>query len=85
MCDAPGFRITTVTLFTSIDSDDQEGLCAFLTPTGWMPMVAADEDRVAELRKHAELIVGVTGNPVYMKQCTVIETIDVIVKHEDVE
>lgn len=52
----PGFRITEITAFTAIDNDDEEGICAFMSPDGmWMPMVAADITRLTQLRDQAEL------------------------------
>jgi hypothetical protein len=52
----PGFRITEITAFTVIGPDDEEGVCAFLSPDGiWMPMVAADITRLTQLRDRAEM------------------------------
>lgn len=58
----PGFRITGLTIFTQIGDDDEEGLLAFIdagqTLGGgmpvWMPMCAADQRRVDQLRHVAE-------------------------------
>ena len=46
----PRLKIDNVTLFVSVDEFGNEGVMAFLGPDGWMPMVAADEDRVKSLR-----------------------------------
>lgn len=58
----PGFRITGLTIFTQIGDDDEEGLLAFVDVNQtlghgmpvWMPMCAADERRVSQLRHVAE-------------------------------
>ena len=51
----PGFRITSITAFTTIGPDDEEGVMAFMTPSGtWMPMIAADSHRVDDLREIAK-------------------------------
>lgn len=52
----PGFRITEITAFTTIGEDDEEGVCAFVSGQGvWMPMVAADITRLAQMRVLAEV------------------------------
>lgn len=58
----PGFRITGLTIFTQIGDDDEEGLLAFVDAGQtlgqgfpvWMPMCAAAERRVEQLRHIAE-------------------------------
>lgn len=61
----PGFRISEITLFTTIGDDDEEGVVGFLTAEGtWMPMVAADMTRLAQLRDKAAWIAKTTGKTV---------------------
>ena len=50
----PGFRITDLTVFTTIGADDEEGIPAFAVDTGLMPMVAADIRRLGQLRTIAD-------------------------------
>ena len=53
----PGFRITSITAFTAIGDDDEEGVVAFLGPGDvWMPMVAADMTRLTQLRERVEVL-----------------------------
>lgn len=67
-----GFRITTIHAFTALDDDEEEGLCAMLTPSGWMPMVAGDEVRLGVLRPMAAEIAKATGRPVYEKEYALV-------------
>jgi pyruvate/2-oxoacid:ferredoxin oxidoreductase alpha subunit len=76
--------MTSLTTFTSIGEDDEEGVCAFLTPTGWMPMVSADAERVDELMIQARVIAEMTQRPVFVRRWTVPVNVTVIVPHEDV-
>jgi len=46
----PRLKIDDVTLFVSVDEFGDEGVTAFHTGWGWMPMVAADEARIKSLR-----------------------------------
>jgi len=49
-------RIDSVWMAVSVDDDGTEGICAFLGPTGWMPLLAADEARLPFIRETAEFI-----------------------------
>lgn len=51
-----GFRIHSITAFTTIGADNEEGVMAFYDPGQgvWMPMIAADQARVSDLRRIAE-------------------------------
>ena len=42
--------------FVCEESPGEEGLCAFLGPDGWLPAVAADQQRIELLRPYAERI-----------------------------
>jgi hypothetical protein len=60
-----GFRIEHLYAFLSIDeTDDDEGVCAFHGGQGWMPMVAADEERLDDYKRIAKRIASETGRPV---------------------
>lgn len=58
MTTPPGFRITSITAFTTIGKDNEEGVMAFRDEAQgvWMPMIAADEHRVNDLRRIAEAL-----------------------------
>lgn len=70
MTDAPysGFRITNLWAFTQVGADDQEGICAFMTDRGWMPMIASDRVRLDQLRPIAQQIAKKTGRVVKLVQ-----------------
>ena len=52
----PGFRITYIHAFTAIGSDDEEGVIAFMSADGPMPMIAADPERLEQLRPIAQQV-----------------------------
>lgn len=59
------FRIESMTLYSQIGVDDEEGIIGFLTPEGtWMPMVCADHVRLAQLRGMAQTVADTTRRPV---------------------
>jgi hypothetical protein len=43
--------------------EDDEGVMAFKTDTGWMPMVGADIGRVQSLKHFARALAEKTGKP----------------------
>lgn len=59
-----GFRIDTLWAFTHVDENDVEGIVGFHTGSGWMPMIAADRDRIESLRPLAERLARETGRPI---------------------
>lgn len=70
------FRITTIHAFTCVGEDDEEGVIAFHTPMGWMPMVAADLTRLDQLRPMAKKIAEEKGKVVVLKRFSQIEVIE---------
>jgi hypothetical protein len=56
-----GYRIKNVWVFVGIDGDGDEGICAFQGANGWMPMVAADEQRLHQLMPVAQKIADARG------------------------
>ena len=55
----PGFRIKSIWAFIATNpEDDSEGIPAALMSGTWMPLMAADEDRVASLRPIARDLVS---------------------------
>ena len=69
------FRISHVYAFISLDpATDEEGVCGFMSPDGVMwPMVAANEERLTQLRPLARMIAQRTGRPVTLVRFTTRE------------
>lgn len=60
-----GFRIERIWAFVSVADDNDEGVAAFnATPVWTLPMVAADEERVASLRPIARQLAKLSGKPI---------------------
>lgn len=56
------FKIEKVTCFVAVDTDSgDEGIMGFKAAGGWMPLVCADEARIAQMFAAAEHIKAVTG------------------------
>jgi hypothetical protein len=72
------FRCTTMWAFLSIDEDDDEGVIAVRMPNGWMPLVAADEKRLEDLRPFVTHAVADSGRTVRLARFTVREDVEVI-------
>lgn len=52
-----GFKIEAIWAYVAVDPDDgDEGVVAYETPGGWLPLIAADEKRLNLLRPMAEEI-----------------------------
>lgn len=49
-------RIDSVWMAVSVDDDGTEGMCAYLGPSGWIPLLAADEDRLPFVLAQAAII-----------------------------
>lgn len=59
-------------------SDNTEGVIAFMTKEGWMPMVGADMRRVGFLMPRAQEVANATGRPVQLVKFSLREEIEVI-------
>jgi len=63
-----------------IGEDDEEGICGFLAADGtWMPMIAADAQRLSQLRQMAQLVANTSGQPVRVRRFEVpveVETLE---------
>lgn len=55
------FRIRVLYAFLSVGPDGDEGVAAFIAPHGWMPMVAANEERLTQLRPIAQQLATLSG------------------------
>jgi hypothetical protein len=78
------FRIQHVHAWVSVDADDEEGIIGFMGPDRqWMPMIAADEARLRQLRPFAERTAKATGRPVRLLRFTVREELETIEAGEE--
>lgn len=57
-------RIDEMFAFISKDENGNEGVCAFKSPMGWMPMVGADQKRADQLMAVAKDLVAETGKEI---------------------
>lgn len=75
----PGFRITEIFAFVSVDPDGDEGVCGFHSKDGvFWPMVAADVRRLKDFFPIAEEISKETGVKIEVRHFTKMETLSVI-------
>ena len=72
-------RIDEMYAFTQVDpTDNTEGVIAFHTGQGWMPMVGADMERVEYLRPMAQSVADETQTPVKVLRFSEREEIGVV-------
>jgi len=70
-------RIESVWMAVSVDPVDQtEGVCSVLMRDHWMPLIAADELRLIDIRKQAQFIADRTGQAVRLIRLTVRDEVD---------
>lgn len=75
------FKITKVTAFVGIDPvDGDEGVLGFKGPNGWMPLICADEARIASMFPIAEEIAAEKGIEYRILQYSVREDVTEEVK-----
>lgn len=60
------FYIGEIYMFISEDEKGNEGVCAFRSPEGWVPMIACDEDRFNQLLGKAK-VMAKDGSPQKIK------------------
>ena len=65
-----------------VEGEDGEGVCAFKTAEGWMPMVASDIKRVSSLIPYAQGIANDTGKIVKLCEFSCRTEIQEILKDE---
>jgi len=73
-----GFRIDTLWAFVAIHEDGDEGLCGAIINGNWMPLIAADHERLALLRPYAEHIAAKSGKPVRLIRFDLRTEVEVI-------
>lgn len=71
-------RIDSVWMALSVDDDGTEGVCAFMSNNGWVPLVAADENRLADIRKMARQIAYSENRLVRIVRMTTREEVELI-------
>jgi hypothetical protein len=76
------FKITTLTAFISIDKNDEEGVMAFNSDQGWVPLVCADEARIKSMLTIAEDIKKMSGMPYRIIQFSVRTDVTEEIKEE---
>lgn len=77
------FKITTVTAFVAIDPEDgDEGIIGFLSDSGWMPMVCADEARIRQMLPIAEDLKAISGKDYRIIQFSIREDVTDQVKEK---
>jgi hypothetical protein len=59
-----GFRIGEVHAYLVVGESGDEGIAAYHTGTGWMPMICADKARIDSLRPMVEALARETGQAV---------------------
>lgn len=66
-------------MYAFVASDDEgEGVCATMLGDVWYPMVAADMERIEQLRPHAEALATVLGKEITLAQFTFRKDLETI-------
>lgn len=74
-----GATVSEIWAYLVIDPKDKnEGIAGFQTPTGMMPMIAADRGRVEHLREYAEDISRNLGVDIRLVRFSAREIVDTI-------
>lgn len=74
---APGFRIMSLHAFVALDpATDEEGVIAQRMIDGWMPMVAANPERLEQFRADATRIAKATGQTIKLVKFSVREDVE---------
>lgn len=63
-----GFRITTIWVYTLVGGDNEEGIPSYLDGDTWMPMIAADRNRLEALRPFAQALADASGFAVHLSR-----------------
>lgn len=73
-------RINQMWAFLSVDDDGDEGVIGYRDPKAnwWVPLVAADEERVRIYREYAGEIAKLTGRPVRLVKFSAREDVETI-------
>lgn len=69
----PGQRVDHVLLGLAIDKDGNEGIAGFMSPSGWMPLMASTpgaEQAIREAAKEIKRMVGRDGGRLVFRRMT---------------
>ena len=79
-------KIEEIFAFVAEDEEDQvEGVCGYKTRNGWLPMVGADQTRVASLRPFAQIVANATGKEITLAKFTVRTDVETIVPNNQAQ
>jgi hypothetical protein len=79
-----GFRIEALHAWVTVGEDGDEGIIAFQSSMGWLPMISADRIRMEQLRPIAEEQAKTLPNPIKLVRFGTREEIEVLdVKRDD--
>jgi hypothetical protein len=73
-----GFRIDEVHAYIVVGESGDEGIAAFHTGQGWMPMICADKARIESLRPMAESLARETGHEIKLVRFAVRTDVETI-------
>ena len=71
-------RITEMWAWVCTEADGDEGIPAFNTPSGPMPMIGADEARIRSLEPKARAVASELGLPVRLMRFHNAETVETL-------
>jgi hypothetical protein len=72
-----GFRIERMWAFLVIHDDGDEAVPAMAGPDGiWVPMIAADQERLSQLRPHAESMAKMLGKEIRLVRFDNMTTVE---------
>lgn len=58
-------RINTIHVFVGLNDSDEEGICAVMAENGtWLPMIAANNRGIDDLREQAQEVANMSGRTV---------------------
>lgn len=75
--------ITEIWAFVSVDPrDGNEGVCAFYSPRyqSWIPLISADEERLAQMRRIAQKMVEDEGREIKLVKFSSREELETLIK-----
>lgn len=74
----PVEKITVLYAYIATDDKNEEGLCAFKSNVGWIPMVGADLARLEVLRPFAETVAKESNKRVELRRFVGQEIVEII-------
>ena len=71
-------KIDKLYAFVAVDSQGNEGVCAFMAGRSWMPMVAADSARIKSLYPIAQQISRESNQTIRLIEFSTRKQLDII-------